>query len=114
MPTHAELSATLLRDAATFFRTLAEQNAPIRGQMVENAFVFEHMAELLLKNADAVSPDGTNTYAVLGGKLLKEAAGFFRTMGSKNEPIREQMDQNADIYEQLGEVLAQNPFGIID
>jgi len=41
MPTHAELSAKLLVDAATFFKTLGEQNEPLKEQMDENADVFE-------------------------------------------------------------------------
>ena len=47
MPTHAELAARLLRDAAEFFRTVAQQNAPIREQMTENASVFEEVATLV-------------------------------------------------------------------
>jgi len=47
MPTHAELAARLLRDAASFFRTIGEQNAPLREQMAENASVFEQVAALV-------------------------------------------------------------------
>lgn len=47
MPTHAELAGRLLRDAASFFRTIGEQNAPIAEQMQENATVFEQVAELV-------------------------------------------------------------------
>jgi len=47
MPTHAELAARLLRDAAEFFRTVAQQNASIREQMRENASVFEEVATLV-------------------------------------------------------------------
>lgn len=47
MPTHAQLAARLLRDAATFFRTIGEQNAPLNEQMQENATVFEQIAQLV-------------------------------------------------------------------
>lgn len=47
MPTHAQLAAQLLRDAASFFRTIAEQNEPLKDQMSENAAVFEEVAMLV-------------------------------------------------------------------
>jgi len=47
MPSHAQLAAKLLRDAATFFRTIAEQNPPLKEQMSENANVFDQVAELV-------------------------------------------------------------------
>lgn len=47
MPTHVELAARLLRDAAAFFRTIGEQNEPLRIQMLENADVFEQVATLV-------------------------------------------------------------------
>lgn len=50
MPSHAEIAARLLRDAATFFRAVGEQNEPLREQMTENASVFEQVAELVETN----------------------------------------------------------------
>ena len=47
MPTHAELASRLLRDAAQFFRTIGEQNEPLKVQMEENATVFEQVADLV-------------------------------------------------------------------
>ena len=47
MPTHAEIAARLLRDAAGFFRTVGEQNQPLAIQMNENAAVFEQVAALV-------------------------------------------------------------------
>lgn len=52
--TYAELAARLLGDAASFFRTLAEQNSNLKKQMNENAFVYEKIAALLREN-----PNGT-------------------------------------------------------
>ena len=47
MPSHAELAAKLLRDAAAFFKTIAEQNPPLKEQMDENADVFQQVADLV-------------------------------------------------------------------
>ena len=47
MASHAQLAARLLRDAAKFFRTLGEQNEPLREQMMENANVFDQVANLV-------------------------------------------------------------------
>lgn len=47
MPSHAELAARLLRDASAFFKTIAEQNPPLKEQMDENADVFEQVADLV-------------------------------------------------------------------
>ena len=47
MPTHAELAAKLLSDAADFFVTLGAQNPPLQAQMTENATVFRQMGALL-------------------------------------------------------------------
>lgn len=50
MPSHAELAAKLLRDAAAFFKTISEQNPPLKDQMDENADVFEQVADLVEKD----------------------------------------------------------------
>ncbi|MCM2343156.1 MAG: hypothetical protein NDJ24_01185 [Alphaproteobacteria bacterium] len=50
MPSHAEIAARLLRDAATFFRAVGEQNETLRDQMMENADVFEQVATLVETN----------------------------------------------------------------
>lgn len=47
MPTHSQLAAQLLRDAAAFFQTIGEQNEPLREQMMENAAVFSEVAMLV-------------------------------------------------------------------
>ncbi len=112
MPTHAELASKLLVDAATFFKTLAEQNEDLSEQMTENATVFEQMGSLI-----AHDPEGAlegSSHAELTGRLLKDAAGFFRTLADQNEPIREQMYENANVYEQIGDLVSQDPLGILD
>lgn len=47
MPTHAELAARLLRDAAVFFRTVADQNPALKDAMSENAQVFDDVAVMV-------------------------------------------------------------------
>jgi cell division protein FtsB len=54
MPSHAELAAKLLRDAAAFFKTIAEQNPPLKEQMAENADVFEQVADLVEQNPTGI------------------------------------------------------------
>ncbi len=109
MPTHSELAAKLLVDAAGFFRTLAEQNEPLKEQMSENANVFEQMAALLSQNP-AGDLDGTS-HSELAGKLLKDASTFFTTLAEQNEPIKEQMGENAAVYNQIGDLVMNDPQG---
>jgi hypothetical protein len=47
MATNAEIAAKLLRDAATFFRHVGDQNDPIKDQMDSNARAYETIAELV-------------------------------------------------------------------
>lgn len=112
MPTYAELASKLMIDAATFFRTLAEQNEALRAQMIENANVFQQMATLVTQDPQG-SLEGT-PIAELAGRLLKDAAGFFRTLAENNEPIREQMQENANVYEQIGNMVSVSPLEILE
>lgn len=112
MPTYAELAGKLLVDAATFFRTLAEQNEALTDQMSENATVFEQMSSLLVQDPQG-DLEGTS-HAELAGRLLKDAAGFFRTLAENNEPIREQMTENANVYDQIGDMVSKDPLGILE
>ncbi len=57
MPSHAQLAAQLLRDAATFFRALSEQNDALKDQMTENADVFEQVATLVEKDPNGQLPE---------------------------------------------------------
>lgn len=112
MPTHAELTARLLQDTATFFDNLGSENTVMQAQMKTNAQVFRQMADVL-----TAEPDGTvegTSFGVLAGKLLQDAAVFFRALAEENEHVREQMQQNAEIFEQLGKLVADNPLGILD
>lgn len=112
MPTHSELAAKLLVDAANFFRTLAEQNEPLKGQMEENADVFEQMAGLI--SNDPTGELNGSSYAELTGRLLKDAANFFRSLAEQNEPLKEQMEENATVFDQIGDLVQQDPNGNLD
>lgn len=112
MPTHAALAVTLLKDAATFFRNMANANADIRAQMNQNAAAFEQMAEALTKQPQGKV--GNQSYAGLTADLLKNAAIFFRSVAEQNEPIRDQMLHSANIYDQMANLVAQNPMGVMD
>ena len=54
------------------------------------------------------------TYAQLAAKLLRDAATFFRNVGAQNEPLKEQMNDNADVYDRVADLLEKNPLGELD
>jgi hypothetical protein len=54
------------------------------------------------------------SHAELAGRLLRDAAQFFRTLGEQNEPLKEQMMQNADVFEQVANLVEQDPTGKIE
>jgi len=54
------------------------------------------------------------THAELASKLLRDAAGFFRNVGEQNPPLKEQMDDNADVYEQVANLVEADPTGELD
>ena len=112
MPAHAELASKLLVDAAGFFRTLGDQNEPLKEQMEENASVFEQMGALLSQEPTG-AVNGT-PHSELAGKLLNDAATFFVTLAEQNEPIKEQMLENANVYNQIGDLVMQDPMGILE
>jgi len=111
MPTHAELASKLLVDAADFFITLGEQNEPLKEQMEENATVFKQMGALLAQEPQGNLND--TPHSELAGKLLIDAATFFTTLAEQNEPIKEQMLENANVYKQIGELVMGNPLGVL-
>ena len=112
MPTHAELSVRLLNDAADFFIALGENNEPLKPQMEENATVFGQMATLL--DQDPTGALNGTPYAELAGKLLQDASGFFESLAEQNEPLKEQMEENANVYNQIGGLVMEDPLGILD
>jgi hypothetical protein len=112
MPTHAELASKLLSEAAGFFRTIAAQNPEVAKDMSENASVFAQMADLLARQPTGMIDD--KTHGQLAGQLLKDAAVFFRTLGEKNQPIAEQMDENARVFEAIADLVTLDATGMLD
>ncbi len=53
------------------------------------------------------------THAELAARLLRDAAHFFRTIGSQNEPLNAQMTENADVFEQVANLVETDPTGKI-
>ena len=51
------------------------------------------------------------TNAELAAKLLRDASGFFRNVGEQNPPIAEQMNDNAQVYEQVAAMVESDPTG---
>ncbi len=113
MPTYAQLTADLLKDAAALFRTLAAQNEPVRAEMTENANIYERMADTITSEPRGIAPTGYR-YCDLAAKLLNDTAEFYRKLASQNEPVREQMEHNAKIYEQIAASLVEDPLGVLD
>ena len=109
MPTHAELASKLLVDSANFFMTLAEQNPAIQKEMQENATVFQQMAQLLAQDPSGSIDD--KSHGELASQLLKDAADFFNTLAEQNEPIKEQMQENANIFIEISGRVKDNPLG---
>ncbi|PJB68970.1 MAG: hypothetical protein CO093_11745 [Alphaproteobacteria bacterium CG_4_9_14_3_um_filter_47_13] len=53
------------------------------------------------------------THAELAGRLLRDAAKFFRTIGEQNATLKPQMDENATVFDQVATLVEQDPTGAI-
>ncbi|BBC74221.1 conserved hypothetical protein [Altererythrobacter sp. B11] len=51
------------------------------------------------------------TNAQLAAKMLRDAGSFFRSVGEQNPPIADQMEDNAQVYGQVADLLEQDPTG---
>lgn len=49
------------------------------------------------------------TNAQLAAKLLRDASSFFRNVGEQNPPIAEQMNDNAQVYDQVAAMVETDP-----
>lgn len=54
------------------------------------------------------------TYVELAARLLRDVAAFFRNVGAQNEPLREPMNDNADVYDQVADLLEKDPTGTLE
>ncbi|MCB1326500.1 MAG: hypothetical protein H7A21_06150 [Spirochaetales bacterium] len=49
----------------------------------------------------------------IAGRLLRDAAIFFRNIGEENPPLKDQMEASATVYEQVADLLESDPHGQI-
>jgi hypothetical protein len=54
------------------------------------------------------------THAEIAAKLLRDAAQFFRNVGAQNQPLAEQMNDNASVYDQVADLVEREPLGTLD
>ncbi|MCB0476013.1 MAG: hypothetical protein KDC69_10070 [Flavobacteriaceae bacterium] len=53
------------------------------------------------------------THVELAIQLLRDAAGFFRNVGEQNRPLKSEMFDNANVYEEVARLLEDDPEGTI-
>ena len=51
------------------------------------------------------------THAQIAGRLLRDAAIFFRNVAAQNATLRERLSENADVYEQVAQLVETEPLG---
>ncbi len=51
------------------------------------------------------------TNAQLAAKLLRDASVFFRHVGEQNPPIADQMNDNAQVYDEVAGLVESDPSG---
>lgn len=54
------------------------------------------------------------SHVELAIKLLRDAAGFFRNVGEQNCSLKSDMFDNADVYDQVADLLEQDPAGQVE
>jgi len=54
------------------------------------------------------------THAQVAGRLLRDAATFFRNVAAQNEHLREQLNDNAKVYDEVAKLIEASPMGEID
>ncbi|MBU0800213.1 MAG: hypothetical protein KKA05_04335 [Alphaproteobacteria bacterium] len=62
-----------------------------------------------------VSPrDPSATHGHIAATLLRDAAGFFRTIGEQNKPLAIQMNENAAVFDQVAALVQTDPLGVME
>ncbi len=56
----------------------------------------------------------TTTHANLAVQLLRDAAGFFRNVGEQNPDLKDNMFDNANVYEEVAQLLENDPEGLVE
>ncbi|WEJ31697.1 hypothetical protein [Devosia sp. SD17-2] len=78
----SELAAKLLRDAATFFSAIGEQNPPLKIQMEENGIIFRQVADLVLHDPLGMITDGSDTASLRDPLAFLERSDAYRADGT--------------------------------
>lgn len=53
------------------------------------------------------------THAQIAARLLRDAATFFHNVAMQNESLREQLNDNAAVYDQVADLVEGNPAGVV-
>jgi hypothetical protein len=54
------------------------------------------------------------THAQIAARLLRDAAKFFRNVAAQNEALRETLNDNANVYEQVATLVEAAPLTELD
>jgi hypothetical protein len=54
------------------------------------------------------------TNAQLAARLLREAAGIYRTLGGDDTEVRQQMDDFGTLYERVADMVELDPEGVVE
>ena len=107
------LASQLLRDAAGFFDTVADENPNLDAMMRDNAGVYRTVAGAL--DADPTAEIEVQTMlepvAVvdLAIRLLRDAGAFFESVAEQNPDTGDGLPETAEAYEMLADLLDDNP-----
>ena len=109
------LAGQLLRSAADFFETVAEQNPSLSEMMRDNAEVYRQVAEAVETDPstrlEAGEMEPPPTVADLAVRLLSDAAEFFENVFQQNPETGEGLPATAEAYRALAELVAEDPEG---
>ena len=54
------------------------------------------------------------THAQIAARLLRDAAKFFRNVGAYNEALRETLNDNAKVYDEIATLVEDAPLAELD
>jgi hypothetical protein len=54
------------------------------------------------------------THSDLAARLLRDAAEFFRTIGNQNDSLKDQMTENADVFDHVADLVESDPTGAVE
>lgn len=107
------LASQLLREAATFFDTVADENPNLAEMMRDNAGVYRHVADALDTDPGAEIDVRTLLEPVpvvdLAIRLLRDAASFFESVADQNPDTGEGLPDTAEAYQMLADLLDDDP-----